>query len=279
MKRTWAAYLLVLLLLAAPAAVQAQFTYTTNNSAITLAKYTGTGGAVVISNFVTIIGNQAFVACHSLTSVTIPGSVTSIGQEAFLECNSLTNASMANGVTSIGGQAFDDCTNLTSVTIPGSATSIGAEAFSGCSSLTSAYFLGNARTSYTGAFLGDNDNVLTTYYLPGTTGWSLTFWGYPSSGPPAVLWNPLIQAGGANFGVLNNEFGFNITGNHQHPHRGGSLHQSGLPRLDSANERQSHQRFVLFQRTVADEQFRPLLPHQLALTWWKVRINPESFRG
>ncbi len=211
MKRTWAAYLLVLLLLAAPAAVQAQFTYTTNNSAITLAKYTGTGGAVVISNFVTIIGNQAFVACHSLTSVTIPGSVTSIGQEAFLECNSLTNASMANGVTSIGGQAFDDCTNLTSVTIPGSATSIGAEAFSGCSSLTSAYFLGNARTSYTGAFLGDNDNVLTTYYLPGTTGWSLTFWGYPSSGPPAVLWNPLIQAGGANFGVLNNEFGFNIT--------------------------------------------------------------------
>jgi hypothetical protein len=27
-----------------------------------------------------------------------------------------------------------------------------------------------------------------------------------------VLWNPLIQANGTNFGVTNNQFGFNITG-------------------------------------------------------------------
>ena len=59
MKTTWNC-LLVLLLLAAPAAVQAQFTYTTNNGAITLTGYTGSGGAVVISNFVTSIGSDAF---------------------------------------------------------------------------------------------------------------------------------------------------------------------------------------------------------------------------
>ena len=53
---------------------------------------------------------------------------------------------------------------------------------------------------------------LTTYYLPGTTGWSLAFWGYPSSGPPAVLWNPVVQTSGSGFGINNNQFGFNIVG-------------------------------------------------------------------
>ena len=50
-----------------------------------------------------------------------------------------------------------------------------------------------------------------------------------------MLWNPLIQTGGASFGVQNNQFGFNITA--ARPiisHRGRSLHQSGQPRLDSA---------------------------------------------
>ena len=54
--------LLGLLLLAAPAAVQAQFDYATNNGAITLTEYTNAGGAVVISNFVTSIGDYAFYA-------------------------------------------------------------------------------------------------------------------------------------------------------------------------------------------------------------------------
>jgi hypothetical protein len=29
---------------------------------------------------------------------------------------------------------------------------------------------------------------------------------------PAVLWNPVIQASGASFGVQSNEFGFDIAG-------------------------------------------------------------------
>ena len=51
----------------------------------------------------------------------------------------------------------------------------------------------------------DGSNT-TVYYLPGTTGWSNTF-----AGVSAVLWRPQIQASGANFGVQNNQFGFNIT--------------------------------------------------------------------
>jgi hypothetical protein len=51
------------------------------------------------------------------------------------------------------------------------------------------------------------DTNATVYYLPGTSGWSSTF-----ADRPAVLWNPLIQAGDASFGVRSNQFGFNITG-------------------------------------------------------------------
>jgi Tfp pilus assembly pilus retraction ATPase PilT len=43
-----AARLLLLLLLALPAIVQAQFNYTTNNGTITITGYTGSGGDVTI---------------------------------------------------------------------------------------------------------------------------------------------------------------------------------------------------------------------------------------
>jgi hypothetical protein len=75
--------------------------------------------------------------------------------------------------------------------------------------LTSVYFMGNAPSVGANVFLADSS--VTTYYLPSTTGWSLVFWGYPSSGPPAVLWNPLIQTGHGSLGVSNKQFGFNIT--------------------------------------------------------------------
>jgi hypothetical protein len=146
----------------------------------------GIGGSYTIPNGVTIIGDGAFALCTSLTSVTVP-----------------------NGVTSIESNAFYYCPSLTNLTIPGSVTSIGDSAFEGCTSLTSLYFTGSAPTI--GSYVFDSYISTTTYYLPGTTGWSYTFWGYPTSGPPAVLWNPLIQANGADFGVQNNQFGFNIT--------------------------------------------------------------------
>jgi hypothetical protein len=74
------------------------YTYTINSDGITLTitGYTGSGGAVTIPdsiNFlpVEIIGDDAFLLCTSLTSVTMPNSVTSIGYGAFYTCPSLTN--------------------------------------------------------------------------------------------------------------------------------------------------------------------------------------------
>src|ERR1700690_1141894 len=89
----------VCLLLALPAAVQAQFIYTTNNGTITITGYTGPGGAVAIPDTisglpVTSIGANAFYQTFSMTSVTIGTNVTTIGDNAFFQCTSLTSATI-----------------------------------------------------------------------------------------------------------------------------------------------------------------------------------------
>jgi hypothetical protein len=130
--------------------------------------------SVTIGNSVTSIGDSAFCWCTSLTSVTIPDSVTSIGSGTFYYCTSLTSVTIPDSVTSIGSGAFYGCSSLTSVTIPNSVTSIGDYAFYDCGSLTGVYFQGNAPSLDSAVFSGDNVKV---YYLPGTTGWGLTFGG------------------------------------------------------------------------------------------------------
>jgi hypothetical protein len=132
----------VLLWLALPFALNAQFTYTTNNGPITITGYTGPGGAVVIPDTinglpVVEIGGAAFYGNAVLTGITIPGTVTVIGGGAFSQCSRLASVEILNGLRAIGFYAFLSCTNLTSVTIPDSVIWIDPGAFQGCSSLTS----------------------------------------------------------------------------------------------------------------------------------------------
>ncbi|MCR5555736.1 MAG: leucine-rich repeat domain-containing protein [Bacteroidales bacterium] len=96
---------------------------------------TVSNGGVTYS--VTAIGENAFIGCESLTSVTIPNSVTTIGNNAFAGSRFITSVTIPNSVTTIGNGAFSGCWGLTSVTIPNSVTSIGKFAFNGCSNLTS----------------------------------------------------------------------------------------------------------------------------------------------
>ena len=136
------ALLALLLLLALPVAVQAQFSYTTNNGTITITGYSGPGGDVTIPDTinglpVTSIGRSAFSFRTSLTSVTIPTGIINIEDYAFSQCFGLASVSLPNSLTNIGVGAFNSCMSLASATIPGGVVSIGDYAFSGCMSLPS----------------------------------------------------------------------------------------------------------------------------------------------
>jgi hypothetical protein len=134
--------------------------------------------SVTIGNSVTSIGNQAFLGCTGLTSVTftptstltsigedafydcgftsiiIPNSVISIGTGAFFGCTGLTSVTFTptSTLTSIGTQVFQDCTELTSIIIPNSVISIGEGAFFGCISLTTVTIGNSVETIGTDAF-------------------------------------------------------------------------------------------------------------------------------
>jgi hypothetical protein len=130
----------LLLLWALPAAVEAQFTFTTNSGAITITRYTGPGGAVTIPNMtnglpVTSIGASSFYRCTSLTWVSIPNSVTNIGLRAFQGSTSLTSISIPDSVLSMGSTCFGSCSSLTNITLGSSVTNIAVNAFVACTSL------------------------------------------------------------------------------------------------------------------------------------------------
>ena len=183
-----------------PSAVQAQYTYVTNNSAITITGYTGAGGALTVSNSlnglpVVSINDAVFQNLSSLTSVTIPSSITHIGQNAFAGCINLTAFTLDPGnsayssldgvlfnkdqttliqcpgaktgsyripstVTSVGSAAFQYSANLTGVIIPPSVTSIGSAAFEYFGKLVVVTI--SASVTNIGAFAFDGCDQLTT---------------------------------------------------------------------------------------------------------------------
>ena len=127
---------------------RAQFTFTTNNGAITLTGYSGTGGNVVIPETtngwpVVNIGSGAFSNKLTLTSVAIPNNVTNLGTNAFYLCAGLTNVSFGTGLLAIGHGSFYGCKKLPAVTIPDTVRSLGSNVFNQCVSLTNVV-IGNA---------------------------------------------------------------------------------------------------------------------------------------
>ena len=161
--------------------------------------------SVSLPGSVVTIGEAAFSGCSSLSSIVLPEAVTSIGGAAFSTCPSLTNVIFGPNITNIGQSAFYGCTSLIGITLPKSLAALASFTFENCIRLAGAYFQGSTPSAPDSVFSGDTN--LTVYYLPGTTGWGATF-----GGRPALLWNPQVQTGAANFGVQPTGFGLPIIG-------------------------------------------------------------------
>jgi len=240
------------LLLAIPATIHAQYTYTTNNNAITITGYNGAGGVVNITNIinglpVTTIGYNAFSGKTNVTSITIPTSVTTIGDYAFSYCIGLTSVTIPSSVPHIGGNAFAGCTGLTSVTIPHGVTIIGYDAFYCCTGLTSVTIPNSVATIQSGAFMActrltnvtipasvtfiggaafyDCANLTSVYFLGNAP--ALEYSNVFSNSYPTVYYlagttgwtnpwgrRPTVcwNPSAQNLGVQGNQFKFSITG-------------------------------------------------------------------
>lgn len=92
---------------------------------------------IVIPTSVKRIGEQAFLFCEELTTVSIPNTITRLPKDVFSHCYKLKNVNIPNSVTIIGDKAFQDCSGLTTIDVPNSVTRIGNYAFSYCNGLTS----------------------------------------------------------------------------------------------------------------------------------------------
>ena len=119
---------------------------------------------VTIPDTVTLIGQQAFVYCESLTEVDLGKGVTEIGEHSFYDCD-LRKLVIPDSVTSIGKTAFSDNKHLIEVTISKGLTEIPERAFAFCG-LTSLDIPGNITSIGERAFL-QNPN-LKEVYIPAT---------------------------------------------------------------------------------------------------------------
>ena len=92
-----------------------------DSTSCVLTKAIYVSGDVVIPNTspdgltVTKIGDEAFMGCKDIVSVTFPASVTQIGNSAFKNCESLEKVFMGGGIKKIDVDAFHNCTALEEV--------------------------------------------------------------------------------------------------------------------------------------------------------------------
>ena len=100
---------------------------------------------------VTAVGDQAFLRCYELISVSFPASIQVIGKEAFRQCNLETINFHADGeLIEIGQFAFANCP-MTSITIPSSVETIADDAFYNCNYMATVTFAADSQLKQIGA--------------------------------------------------------------------------------------------------------------------------------
>lgn len=116
--------------------VNGDYTVTEIGNTVTITKYIGNGGNVIIPSSlnnkqVTAIGSNAFDSNANITGISIPTTITSIGTRAFYNCSGLRGTlNLPNTIITIDEYAFSNCTGLTgNLNLPNSITNLGVRSF------------------------------------------------------------------------------------------------------------------------------------------------------
>ena len=95
----------------------------------TAAFYGSTISDYKIPDFISSIGDHAFIFCQNLQSITIPVKIKRIKDQSFSACTNLETVNFLGKIKSIGHCAFGHCLRLSSITLPDSLADIGNDAF------------------------------------------------------------------------------------------------------------------------------------------------------
>lgn len=123
---------------------------------------------IVIKKGVTHIGDNAFVNCSSLETVTVEGdNLISIGRRAFYDCNALTDVQYPSSLSEVGAYAFYGCASLRTVDMSDTAVEkLNIYTFGECYNITSIKL--PHELSFIGDYCFDTCNKIDTIDLPKT---------------------------------------------------------------------------------------------------------------
>ena len=91
---------------------------------------------MVVPDAVQYIGDEAFLGCSRLSSITLPSHLVGISAGLFQDCTALHSITIPQSVICIFSNAFKQ-SGVASVTFEGSLDGLGSYAFSGCTNLRS----------------------------------------------------------------------------------------------------------------------------------------------
>lgn len=103
---------------------------------------------------VVAIGEQAFLQCRNLTSITLPETLQLIDKKAFYDCSGLATVIVPNSVETINQGAFMGCTGLKTVTLPYSLDVLNNYLFFGCKELMTVQLPPSLKHIYSSVFDG-----------------------------------------------------------------------------------------------------------------------------
>lgn len=98
------------------------------------------------------IGDNAFMHCKDVTSMSLPETIQEIGSKAFYDCVLMKNVNTPKKLEVIGASAFQYCTDLKGFELTSTIKDIGNSAFAECKSLTEVVLPGTIEKIGTGLF-------------------------------------------------------------------------------------------------------------------------------